>query len=102
MTSLSLALAGSKNYIHCSVQLKLLHYQMNSNVYMGWAEKAWNRMVICLPFCLCLVTDLAHLDIPSIHVEVDATLHLDPSGQVQRHPVPGKISSEEDSESTAL
>ncbi|XP_013911177.1 PREDICTED: rho GTPase-activating protein 44 isoform X6 [Thamnophis sirtalis] len=47
-------------------------------------------------------TDLAHLDIPSIHVEVDATLHLDPSGQVQRHPVPGKISSEEDSESTAL
>ncbi|XP_013911160.1 PREDICTED: rho GTPase-activating protein 44 isoform X4 [Thamnophis sirtalis] len=46
--------------------------------------------------------DLAHLDIPSIHVEVDATLHLDPSGQVQRHPVPGKISSEEDSESTAL
>ncbi|XP_039211016.1 rho GTPase-activating protein 44 isoform X7 [Crotalus tigris] len=47
-------------------------------------------------------TDLAHLDIPSIHVEVGATLHLDPSGQVQRHPVPGKISSEEDSESTAL
>ncbi|XP_063148676.1 rho GTPase-activating protein 44 isoform X6 [Candoia aspera] len=47
-------------------------------------------------------TDLAHLDIPSIHVEVDATHHLDPSGQVQRHPVPGKISSEEDSESTAL
>ncbi|XP_058022738.1 rho GTPase-activating protein 44 [Ahaetulla prasina] len=47
-------------------------------------------------------TDLAHLDIPSIHVEVDATLHLDPSGQVQRHPVPGKIRSEEDSESTAL
>ncbi|KAL7989363.1 hypothetical protein Chor_012029 [Crotalus horridus] len=45
---------------------------------------------------------LAHLDIPSIHVEVGATLHLDPSGQVQRHPVPGKISSEEDSESTAL
>ncbi|XP_053147025.1 rho GTPase-activating protein 44 isoform X7 [Hemicordylus capensis] len=47
-------------------------------------------------------TDLAHLDIPSIHVEVDATLHLDPLGQVQRHPVPGKINSEEDSESTAL
>ncbi|XP_070595812.1 rho GTPase-activating protein 44 isoform X8 [Erythrolamprus reginae] len=47
-------------------------------------------------------TDLAHLDIPSIHVEVDATLHLDSSGQVQRHPVPGKITSEEDSESTAL
>ncbi|XP_070793560.1 rho GTPase-activating protein 44 [Pituophis catenifer annectens] len=47
-------------------------------------------------------TDLAHLDNPSIHVEVDATLHLDPSGQVQRHPVPGKIRSEEDSESTAL
>ncbi|XP_070595816.1 rho GTPase-activating protein 44 isoform X12 [Erythrolamprus reginae] len=46
--------------------------------------------------------DLAHLDIPSIHVEVDATLHLDSSGQVQRHPVPGKITSEEDSESTAL
>ncbi|ETE74156.1 Rho GTPase-activating protein 44, partial [Ophiophagus hannah] len=59
-------------------------------------------LVIGLPFCLCLVTDLAHLDIPSIHVEVDATLHLDPSGQVQRHPVPGKVSSEEDSESTAL
>lgn len=68
----------------------------------GGQKKAWNRMVICLPFCLCLVTDLAHLDIPSIHVEVDATLHLDPSGQVQRHPVPGKIRSEEDSESTAL
>ncbi|XP_072846499.2 rho GTPase-activating protein 44 isoform X2 [Pogona vitticeps] len=48
-------------------------------------------------------TDLVHLDIPSIHVEVDATaLHLDPVGQVQRHPVPGKISAEEDSESTAL
>ncbi|XP_060108561.1 rho GTPase-activating protein 44 isoform X8 [Heteronotia binoei] len=47
-------------------------------------------------------TDLAHLDIPSIHVEVDATLHLDPLGQVQRRPVPGKTSSEEDSESTAL
>ncbi|XP_028572988.2 rho GTPase-activating protein 44 isoform X5 [Podarcis muralis] len=47
-------------------------------------------------------TDLAHLDIPSIHVEVDATLHLDPLGQVQRHPVQGKINSEEDSESTAL
>ncbi|XP_048347231.1 rho GTPase-activating protein 44 isoform X6 [Sphaerodactylus townsendi] len=47
-------------------------------------------------------TDLAHPDIPSIHVEVDATLHLDPLGQVQRHPVPGKINSEEDSESTAL
>ncbi|XP_054833277.1 rho GTPase-activating protein 44 isoform X2 [Eublepharis macularius] len=47
-------------------------------------------------------TDLAHLDIPSIHVEVDATLHLDPLGQVQRHPVPGKINAEEDSESTAL
>uniref|UniRef100_A0ACB8EK68 Rho GTPase-activating protein 44 n=1 Tax=Sphaerodactylus townsendi TaxID=933632 RepID=A0ACB8EK68_9SAUR len=46
--------------------------------------------------------DLAHPDIPSIHVEVDATLHLDPLGQVQRHPVPGKINSEEDSESTAL
>uniref|UniRef100_A0A670JH71 Rho GTPase-activating protein 44 n=1 Tax=Podarcis muralis TaxID=64176 RepID=A0A670JH71_PODMU len=46
--------------------------------------------------------DLAHLDIPSIHVEVDATLHLDPLGQVQRHPVQGKINSEEDSESTAL
>ncbi|XP_061472472.1 rho GTPase-activating protein 44 isoform X8 [Rhineura floridana] len=46
-------------------------------------------------------TDLAHLAIPSIHVEVDSTLHLDPLGQVQRHPVPGKISSE-DSESTAL
>ncbi|XP_061472471.1 rho GTPase-activating protein 44 isoform X7 [Rhineura floridana] len=45
--------------------------------------------------------DLAHLAIPSIHVEVDSTLHLDPLGQVQRHPVPGKISSE-DSESTAL
>ncbi|KAF7249032.1 Rho GTPase-activating protein 44 [Varanus komodoensis] len=47
-------------------------------------------------------TDLAHLDIPSIHVEADATLHLDPLGQVQRHPVQGKINSEEDSESTAL
>ncbi|XP_077183651.1 rho GTPase-activating protein 44 isoform X5 [Paroedura picta] len=47
-------------------------------------------------------TDLARLDIPSIHVEVEATLHLDPLGQVQRLPVPGKISSEEDSESTAL
>ncbi|KAH0629570.1 hypothetical protein JD844_011741 [Phrynosoma platyrhinos] len=57
----------------------------------------------CLPVCLCLVADLAHLDVPSIHVEVDvSTLHLDPLGQVQRHPVPGKISSEEDSESTAL
>uniref|UniRef100_A0A8D0EC63 Rho GTPase-activating protein 44 n=1 Tax=Salvator merianae TaxID=96440 RepID=A0A8D0EC63_SALMN len=47
-------------------------------------------------------TDLAHLDIPSIHVEVDAALQLDPPGQIQRHPVPGKITSEEDSESTAL
>uniref|UniRef100_A0A8D0EBL7 Rho GTPase-activating protein 44 n=1 Tax=Salvator merianae TaxID=96440 RepID=A0A8D0EBL7_SALMN len=46
--------------------------------------------------------DLAHLDIPSIHVEVDAALQLDPPGQIQRHPVPGKITSEEDSESTAL
>ncbi|XP_060620487.2 rho GTPase-activating protein 44 isoform X5 [Anolis sagrei] len=48
-------------------------------------------------------TDLAHLDVPSIHIEVDVSkLHLDPLGQVQRHPVPGKIRSEEDSESTAL
>ncbi|XP_062826765.1 rho GTPase-activating protein 44 isoform X6 [Anolis carolinensis] len=48
-------------------------------------------------------TDLAHLDVPSIHIEVDVSkLHLDPLGQVHRHPVPGKISSEEDSESTAL
>nr|XP_060620489.1 rho GTPase-activating protein 44 isoform X7 [Anolis sagrei ordinatus] len=47
--------------------------------------------------------DLAHLDVPSIHIEVDVSkLHLDPLGQVQRHPVPGKIRSEEDSESTAL
>ncbi|XP_060620488.2 rho GTPase-activating protein 44 isoform X6 [Anolis sagrei] len=48
-------------------------------------------------------SDLAHLDVPSIHIEVDVSkLHLDPLGQVQRHPVPGKIRSEEDSESTAL
>ncbi|XP_062826766.1 rho GTPase-activating protein 44 isoform X7 [Anolis carolinensis] len=48
-------------------------------------------------------SDLAHLDVPSIHIEVDVSkLHLDPLGQVHRHPVPGKISSEEDSESTAL
>lgn len=52
---------------------------------------------------LWLVADLVRLDIPSIHVEGDATtLHLDAVGQVQRHPVPGKISAEEDSESTAL
>ncbi|KAJ6655027.1 hypothetical protein lerEdw1_006080, partial [Lerista edwardsae] len=47
-------------------------------------------------------TDLGHLDIPSIHLEVDATHQLDPLGQVQRKSVPGKLSSEEDSESTAL
>ncbi|XP_063097875.1 rho GTPase-activating protein 44 isoform X2 [Cavia porcellus] len=47
-------------------------------------------------------TDLAHFDIPSIHIELGSTLRLSPLEHARRHSVTDKRDSEEESESTAL
>nr|KAF6414961.1 Rho GTPase activating protein 44 [Molossus molossus] len=47
-------------------------------------------------------TDLAHFEVPSIHVELGSTLRLSPLEQVRRRSETGKRDSEEESESTAL
>ncbi|XP_030063947.1 rho GTPase-activating protein 44 isoform X1 [Microcaecilia unicolor] len=47
-------------------------------------------------------TDLAHFDIPSILIEIDAALQRDSMEQMQKRSVAVKTDSEEESESTAL
>uniref|UniRef100_A0A8C3WJ39 Rho GTPase-activating protein 44 n=1 Tax=Catagonus wagneri TaxID=51154 RepID=A0A8C3WJ39_9CETA len=47
-------------------------------------------------------TDLGHLDIPTIHVELGPPLRPSPLEHVRRHPGAEKRDSEEESESTAL
>ncbi|XP_066221012.1 rho GTPase-activating protein 44 isoform X5 [Saccopteryx leptura] len=47
-------------------------------------------------------TDLVHVDVPSIHIELGSTLRLSPLEPAQRHAVTDKRDSEEESESTAL
>lgn len=51
---------------------------------------------------LCQLPDLAHFDVPSIHVELGPALRLSPLEHKLRPSVAEKRDSEEDSESTAL
>lgn len=51
---------------------------------------------------LCQLPDLAHFDVPSIHVELGPALRLSPLEHKLRPSVTEKRDSEEDSESTAL